>query len=92
MSDENLAPQEREWLANPEAAVREALRDTVGDGDGLDERVFDALISRAKAVALREAADWFTGGLHCADMRTTPEETVRDLRNRADQIMEDDDE
>ena len=40
-------------------------------------------IQAAKAEALREAARYFAGGLHCADMRTTPEETVRDLNRRA---------
>lgn len=40
-------------------------------------------VRKAKAEALREAARYFAGGLHCADMRTTPEETVRDLNRRA---------
>lgn len=40
-------------------------------------------VRKAKAEALREAARYFAGGLHCADMRATPEETVRDLNRRA---------
>lgn len=40
-------------------------------------------VRAAKAEALRDAARYFAGGLHCADMRTTPEETVRYLNRRA---------
>lgn len=40
-------------------------------------------VRKAKAEALREAAHYFAGGLHCADMRSTPEETVRELNRRA---------
>ena len=45
--------------------------------------IVEAEVRAAKAEALREAARYFAGGLHCADMRTTPEETVRDLNRRA---------
>lgn len=42
-----------------------------------------AEVRAAKTEALREAARYFAGGLHCADMRSTPEETVRELNRRA---------
>ena len=42
-----------------------------------------AEVQAAKAEALREAARYFVGGLHCSDMRSTPEETVRELNRRA---------
>ena len=45
--------------------------------------VIAAEVRAAKAEALREEARYFAGGLHCADMRTTPEETVRRLNRRA---------
>ena len=45
--------------------------------------IIAAEVQAAKAEALREAARYFAGGLHCADMRATPEETVRDLNRRA---------
>lgn len=65
--------------------------DFVDASDGpLAEEIATAVLSavavevrKAKAEALREAARYFAGGLHCADMRTTPEETVRDLNRRA---------
>ena len=45
--------------------------------------IVEAEVRDAKAEALRDAARYFAGGLHCADMRTTPEETVRYLNRRA---------
>ena len=45
--------------------------------------IIAAEVRAAKAEALREEARYFAGGLHCADMRTTPEETVRHLNRRA---------
>lgn len=67
-----------------------------GDYDGCEDcrRVVDPIAARitgqvsaevraAKVEALRDAARYFAGGLHCADMRTTPEETVRELNRRA---------
>lgn len=48
------------------------------------------IIRSAQADALRGAARYFAAGLHCADMRSTPEETVRELNRRADQIEEKD--
>ena len=45
--------------------------------------IIAAEVQAAKAEALREEARYFAGGLHCADMRTTPEETVRHLNRRA---------
>ena len=45
--------------------------------------IVEVEVRAAKAEALREAARYFAGGLHCADMRTTPEETVRYLNRRA---------
>ena len=44
--------------------------------------IIAAEVRAAKAEALREEARYFAGGLHCADMRTTPEETVRHLNRR----------
>ena len=45
--------------------------------------IVGAEVRDAKAEALRDAARYFASGLHCADMRSTPEETVRYLNRRA---------
>lgn len=45
-------------------------------------------VAEIKARALDKEADFFAGGLHCADMRLTPEETVRRLRRQAQNLRD----
>lgn len=43
-------------LRDPEGTIREALRDTIGDGEGIDHAVLARFIAKVKADALRETA------------------------------------
>lgn len=77
---------ERLWEAVAEA--RDGGERTAHDVDSYDVvaailPMIAAEVQAAKAEALREAAHYFASGLHCADMRSTPEETVRELNRRA---------
>lgn len=49
-------------LSDPEETIREALRDTIGDGEGIDDAVMRKFKSKIKADALREAAEMAPGG------------------------------
>lgn len=57
-----------------------------GFDDGFNANPDHQHVQKIKADALRVAAKYFAGGLHCAGMRTTPEGTVRDLRRMADLV------
>ena len=86
MTADTASLQERLWEAVAE--VRDQHPRVFNDAPTDDViaaivPIIAAEVRAAKAEALREEARYFAGGLHCADMRTTPEETVRHLNRRA---------
>lgn len=58
-------------LVDPEDTIREALRDTIGDGEGINDAVMQRFIAKVKSDALREAAgiamEHGRGGLIASD-------------------------
>ena len=44
-------------LNDPEDTIREALRDTIGDGEGIDDAVMRKFKSKIESDVLREAAE-----------------------------------
>lgn len=65
-----------------EPISREVVADVLTSAgyDGEDvSRFFERVEAEGGADALNSAANYFAGGLHCMDMRSTPEETVQYL-------------
>lgn len=60
------------------------------DAAGAEGQRVREFVRNSRADALDGAANYFASGLHCADMRATPEETVRDLRRRAQRMRSND--
>lgn len=76
-------------LSDPEATIKEALRDTIGDGEGIDGAVIDRFKANVQAEALRELADEFWS-VHLNDKQRGFVKTF--IVRRAARIEEGDDE
>lgn len=68
-------------LVDPEDTIREALRDTIGDGEGIDDAVMQRFINKVKADALRDA-----GAAVMGERLETETEAGNWLDERADRI------
>lgn len=76
MDPDFLGEDDIEHLAHPQETVAEAVRDYVGDGEGMDEAVLERFVDEARVAVLDEAIEFISAGrcpawepgAHCNDV------------------------
>lgn len=80
-------------IANPRATIEEALREYVGDGEGLDEAVLACLENSIRINTLRDAAIVLEGqGVEPWNRNTVAIRTLRYIADEVERTLEESDE